>query len=204
MPHLPSDRVLIRASKIRLDLSNHRQVEIQVGDQTLVTSEHALAVLQTFAGPTSVGKALVQLGAKGPEDWVESSTSILHLYEAGALQDVSTPEAHDHAVGFDAAPIHVQILNDRVRTSRFIDAIERIVRAGDVVVDIGTGTGILAIAAARAGARHVYAIEEGSIKRSSRFARLDGCVDGQPVTEGNSMLERVRPPPERRTHQAQR
>jgi predicted RNA methylase len=51
------------------------------------------------------------------------------------------------------------MLEDRVRTSRFIDANRRTVQPDDVVVDLGTGSGVLAVAAAQAGAKHVYAIE---------------------------------------------
>jgi SAM-dependent methyltransferase len=60
---------------------------------------------------------------------------------------------------------HAEMLSDRVRTSSFLDLICGNVRPGDVVVDIGTGTGIFAVAAARAGAAHVYAIEAGPIGR---------------------------------------
>jgi Ribosomal protein L11 methyltransferase (PrmA) len=60
------------------------------------------------------------------------------------------------------------MLNDRSRTSRFIEAIEQVVRPEDVVLDIGTGSGVLAIAAARAGAKHVYAIEAGDMARLAR------------------------------------
>jgi 2-polyprenyl-3-methyl-5-hydroxy-6-metoxy-1,4-benzoquinol methylase len=64
--------------------------------------------------------------------------------------------------------LHVDMLNDRTRTSSYLESISRNVRAGDVVLDIGTGTGIYAMAAARAGARHVYAIEAGPIARAAR------------------------------------
>jgi hypothetical protein len=55
------------------------------------------------------------------------------------------------------------MLNDRVRTSSFLAGIREVVRPGDIVVDIGTGTGVLAVGAARAGASHVYAIESTAI-----------------------------------------
>jgi 2-polyprenyl-3-methyl-5-hydroxy-6-metoxy-1,4-benzoquinol methylase len=68
----------------------------------------------------------------------------------------------------DTVLLHVDMLNDRTRTSSYLESIRRNVRAGDVVLDIGTGTGIYAMAAARAGARHVYAIEAGPIERAAR------------------------------------
>jgi precorrin-6B methylase 2 len=63
----------------------------------------------------------------------------------------------------DTVKFHIDMLNDRRRTSSYLASIREIVRPGDVVLDIGTGTGIYALAAARAGARHVYAVEAGRI-----------------------------------------
>jgi len=55
------------------------------------------------------------------------------------------------------------MLQDKVRNRAFKEAIFRNVKKGDVVIDLGTGTGILAIWAAQAGARKVYAIEETDV-----------------------------------------
>lgn len=51
------------------------------------------------------------------------------------------------------------MVNDPRRTAPLMRAVNRVVRQGDIVVDIGTGTGILAIAAARGGAGRVWAID---------------------------------------------
>lgn len=50
-------------------------------------------------------------------------------------------------------------LIDRKRTLAFKKAINNTVKQGDVVADMGTGSGILAMFAADAGAKRVYAIE---------------------------------------------
>ena len=55
------------------------------------------------------------------------------------------------------------MLQDQVRNRAFKEAILRTVKQGDVVIDLGTGTGILAIWAAQAGAKRVYAIEETDV-----------------------------------------
>lgn len=50
------------------------------------------------------------------------------------------------------------LLDDR-RTKTFQRAIQRTVTHGDTVVDIGTGSGILAMMAAQVGAKRIYAID---------------------------------------------
>jgi protein arginine N-methyltransferase 1 len=87
--------------------------------------------------------------------------------------------------GFDSGLIHTMMLNDRVRTSTFLAGIREIVRPGDVVVDIGTGTGILAIAAAHAGAKHVYAIEATEIgKTALSLFEANGLADKITLIQG--------------------
>ena len=54
---------------------------------------------------------------------------------------------------------HIPMLADQDRNNAFQAAIEKVVKPGDVVLDIGTGSGLLSMMAVRAGAKHVYACE---------------------------------------------
>jgi len=54
---------------------------------------------------------------------------------------------------------HAALIADEVRTRAFVDALKSVVRPGMHVLDVGTGTGILALTAAKLGAR-VTAVEQ--------------------------------------------
>jgi SAM-dependent methyltransferase len=69
---------------------------------------------------------------------------------------------------YDALRIHAMMLSDSIRSEAYRRAIESSVRPGDVVIDVGTGTGILALFAAQAGAKRVYAIEPTGITELAR------------------------------------
>lgn len=58
---------------------------------------------------------------------------------------------------------HREYLSDGNRLEAYRRAIEEVVKPGSVVVDLGSGTGIMGLLACRAGARRVYVIEETSI-----------------------------------------
>ena len=69
----------------------------------------------------------------------------------------------------------------------FHDAIFSVVQPGDIVIDLGTGTGILAYWAAMAGAKHVYAIEESdSWSAAQAVITSNGLTDRVTVLQSNS------------------
>ena len=83
---------------------------------------------------------------------------------------------------------HHSMLVDRIRVEAFMRAILATVQPGDVVVDIGTGTGILSAFAAIAGARQVYAIErEPIIDVAREIVERNGLSDRVTFLEGSSL-----------------
>ena len=67
---------------------------------------------------------------------------------------------------------------DRVRVDAYAEALRKTVRAGSVVVEIGTGPGIFAVLACQVGASRVYAIEPSEIIQVAReVATANGYTD---------------------------
>lgn len=78
---------------------------------------------------------------------------------------------------YDSLRIHDLMLSDSTRTTAYKRAVEANVRPGDTVLDVGAGTGILALLAARAGAARVYAVEPtGIIALAKRLAQSNGLA----------------------------
>jgi len=182
MSSLSPDLVLKRVSDVELRINSDNNIQLVSDDTIYYLGPHALAILDAFYQPVSVSEALKKLSATaaGVQDWMALTTTIVQLYDGGILRDVTQRERKlkTSKRGFGVPGMHVTMLNDRVRTSRFLTGIAEVVRPGDIVVDIGTGTGVLAIAAARAGARHVYAIEASAIGQvAEAIFRANGLED---------------------------
>lgn len=90
---------------------------------------------------------------------------------------------------------HRTYLSDRVRVAAFERAIRAIVRPGDVVVDLGSGTALLGMMACRAGARRVYAIEANGMIEVGRALAARNGADGQIVFVKGHSTEIVLPEP---------
>lgn len=72
----------------------------------------------------------------------------------------------------------IEMILDTERMRVFADALNLKVGTSSVVLDIGSGSGILAVIAALAGARHVYAVENTTLAHNiARFAHDNGVAD---------------------------
>lgn len=184
MMYLSPDIKLLRIPCLKLNIDSNCQIRISIEGKTFIFGSHTLALLDAFSQPHSISEVLenMQTRVKGIQDWMDLVTTIIHLHEAGVLQDEAkiNPLLKTDSSGYDSAPIHAAMLNDRGRTSSFLAGIYEVVHPGDVVIDIGTGTGVLAIAAARAGARHVYAVEASSIGKLAKA-----------IFEANKLADRI-------------
>jgi predicted RNA methylase len=66
--------------------------------------------------------------------------------------------------------LYVTMLNDKLRNQFFYDALKKHVK-GKVVLDVGSGTGLLAAYALEHGAKFVYAVEQ--IEQSEKVATIN-------------------------------
>jgi protein arginine N-methyltransferase 1 len=81
---------------------------------------------------------------------------------------------------------HRLMIRDVARTAAFAKAIESIVKPGHVVLDVGAGSGVLSLLAARAGAARVYSVEmTPAASMAAHLASLNGFGDRITVLQGD-------------------
>ena len=82
--------------------------------------------------------------------------------------------------------VHRSMIRDQVRTKAFQRAIDSVVCTGDVVLDVGAGSGVLSLFAARAGAARVYAVERTSVAVLAQdLAAANGVAEIVEVIQGD-------------------
>ncbi len=162
-PRLSRGTVLRLAARVRLTIARDRLV-VEGADDAVACDAALLPLLDRLRAPCTLGALFDALAPLPQREWIAHSAALLELLGAGAIEsDGPLPAALRPDHGFGYLEPHIAMLADERRTRAYVEAIGRVVRAGDVVVDLGTGSGVLALAAARAGARRVYALERSGI-----------------------------------------
>lgn len=75
--------------------------------------------------------------------------------------------------------LHHALMADAPRLRAMRRALREVIRPGDVVVDVGAGTGILGFLALQAGAARVYAVEKDPILRLARALAAENGLAGR-------------------------
>ncbi len=159
-----SSTVLRRVPELLVEVDSAHQVRIHHDRRIFEFGQHAMSLLDVFYEPRSVAEGIQRLrprltGHRAVEELIGTLTAMVN----SGILTTDAPDGYTDLMfpigGYGLAYLNIAILEDPLRKNLFIKAIEETVTPDDVVLDLGTGSGILAIAAARAGARHVYALE---------------------------------------------
>jgi SAM-dependent MidA family methyltransferase/SAM-dependent methyltransferase len=135
------------------------------GTRRLLVGMDHLQLLDELGEPSSCDalreRLVPEIGADG---WRELERILEDLLRHGAVMSggAAPPPVPDSAASFET---HHALLRDSVRVDAYRRALAQCVHPGDRVVDAGTGTGVLALLAARAGAGQVIAIERAPVGR---------------------------------------
>jgi type I protein arginine methyltransferase len=121
-------------------------------------------------------KTATEEGFTGTEEkWFDDQEFFSKL-----LTKEKTEEKDYYFNSYSSFYIHEEMIKDHVRTESYRKAIEGNPDAfkDKIVLDIGCGTGILSIFAARAGAKHVYSLEFADIADYAReIVKKNGLSD---------------------------
>ena len=125
-----------------------------------------------------------------PSELAESGVTaeVLGMMQAHGLietQDKTRPPL-DLFEAFNGWKSQRGMLVDHVRTASFQKAIQAVVRPGDRIIDVGTGSGVLAMLAARAGAVEAVGLEVTEMAEwADRIARANG-LDAVRIVKGDA------------------
>ncbi len=106
------------------------------------------------------------------DDGDAAAASAAHGAMNAIASNSVTPQRAPPILGY-----HFSMVNDVARASAFKRGLADTITPSSIVVDLGSGSGLLAVLAAKLGARHVFAIEqESSLAEVSRKVIADNGV----------------------------
>ncbi len=145
----------------------------------LLLSADILVVVRPFFSPCTKEAAYQSLR----EEHELSERDYAEVFDLLTKNEVLVPvegtdTANPYFTSYARLSIQRGMLADSARTRAFQKAIQEVVKPGDVVLDVGTGTGILSFFAARAGAKKVYAVDYSDVIHLARqLAAANGLAD---------------------------
>ena len=142
------------------------------------------------------GAGAVSWKAVADEDWAETWKEFFHTEKVGARTVIKpTWEEYEAKAGeivVELDPGAAFGTGQHATTSLCIRALEELVRPGMTVFDVGTGSGVLAIVAAKLGAKRVEAVDFDPVAvRVARENVRQNGAEGVVHTERSDLLKSV-------------
>jgi ribosomal protein L11 methyltransferase len=136
-------------------------------------------------------KCQVFIDEVSSEDWEQSWKKYYHTFRVGDRL-VIKPAWEDYVKNQDEIVIDIDpgmAFGTGIHAStRFcLVFLEQYLKGGEMIIDAGCGSGILSIAAAKMGAKHVYAmdVDEVAVRIAAENIKLNQLDDSIEVHEGN-------------------
>ncbi|KAJ1720404.1 hypothetical protein LPJ53_004955 [Coemansia erecta] len=188
-PAMEDDALLYALDELDLDDGDGSDHEKEPVATTALTSESDLAARvraleQQLAQQTCETQAVVeefgeyrQMVRRQFYEGLDDAAATTTTADAGQTEVCSSDYYFNSYAGND---IHMQMLQDRVRTEGYRDFMYNSadVLRGKVILDVGCGTGILSMFAARAGAARVIAVDNSDIIEKARANVIENGLDG--------------------------
>ncbi len=142
------------------------------------------------------GAGAVSWKAVADEDWAETWKEFFHTEKIGARTVIKPTweeyEAKAREIVVELDPGAAFGTGQHATTSLCIRALEDLVRPGMTVFDVGTGSGVLAIVAAKLGAKRVEAVDFDPVAvRVARENVRQNGAEGIVHTERSDLLKSV-------------
>jgi ribosomal protein L11 methyltransferase len=118
----------------------------------------------------------MQTRSVNEEDWANAWKEYYHVTHIGERLVIRpswreyTPQEHEVVLTLDPGMAFGTGIHPTTRLC--LERVEQLLRPGMRVLDVGTGSGILALAAAKLGAESVYAIDNSSVAAESAGANV--------------------------------
>nr|WP_242478098.1 50S ribosomal protein L11 methyltransferase [Rubrivivax gelatinosus] len=145
-------------------------------------SPEAEAFVQAIAGQPDLADRLARMASVFRQrDRRRDSLLLAHAARRLAPGDQRIRVRTEWLLRHEAPLWHFGIIHDRPRNKIYARALQHWVRPGMTVFEIGTGTGLLAMLAVRAGAHHVYTCER----------RADVAEAAREIVARNGLAERI-------------
>lgn len=184
----PAEGVLVKAYFPKNDELEEKIASVKV----------AIDALPSYG--INIGTAAVSVGEVDEEDW---ATAWKKYYHPVKISDTFTivptweeyiPSSEDEKI-IELDPGMAFGTGTHPTTFMCIQALEKTVKPGDTVIDVGTGSGVLSIAAAKLGASSVQAYDLDPVAVESAKMNVELNKTDDVVTVGqNSLLEGIEGP----------